>query len=159
MRQSKVYDYTVEEFTEIIKSSYSFTECCKKIGLSVNGANGRKQIKKRCEELKISTDHFRLFGRNTTANKKSLEEILVDNSTYTNNACLKERLIKEGLLEYKCAICGNTGEWQGQKLVLQLDHIDGKHTNHTLSNLRLLCPNCHSQTPTFCSRQRRAKSE
>ena len=158
MRKSKVYDFSEEEFNSIIQNSYSFTECCKKIGLSQNGANGRKQIKKRCQELNISTEHFKLFGRNTSVNKRELDDILVENSTYTNNSALKARLIKEGLLEYKCAICNNEGEWQGAPLVLQLDHIDGDHTNHTLTNLRLLCPNCHSQTPTFCSRKRRAKS-
>lgn len=52
--------------------------------------------------------------------------------------------------DYKCARCGNAGEWNGDPLVLQVDHIDGDRTNNVLDNLRLLCPNCHSQTPTFC---------
>ena len=52
----------------------------------------------------------------------------------------------------KCTSCGLGPEWQGEKLVLQLDHTNGDHTDHRLDNLRWLCPNCHSQTPTYCGR-------
>ena len=68
---------------------------------------------------------------------------------------MKSRLIKEEILEYKCALCGNTGEWQGQSLTLQLDHINGINNDNRLKNLRLLCPNCHSQTKTFSGRNKR----
>jgi 5-methylcytosine-specific restriction endonuclease McrA len=85
-----------------------------------------------------------LFGRNTTNNKRELDDILVEHSTYANNPRLKERLIKEGLLENKCAICGNIGEWMGKALTLQLDHINGEHTDNRIENLRILCPNCHT---------------
>ncbi len=86
------------------------------------------------------------------------EEILVENSPYKNIPILKKRLLKEGLLEYKCAICGNTGEWLGQPLTLQLDHINGDHFDHRLENLRLLCPNCHSQTETFSGKNKNIES-
>lgn len=78
-----------------------------------------------------------------------LNEILIENSTYTNMNCLKKRLIKENLVKYECALCGNTGVWNNRKLVLQIDHINGKHNDHRLKNLRFLCPNCHSQTDTY----------
>lgn len=69
---------------------------------------------------------------------------------------LRNRLIKDGLLEYKCESCGLC-EWQGKPLTLELDHIDGDNTNHRLSNLRLMCPNCHSQTETYKSKNKRNK--
>lgn len=47
-----------------------------------------------------------------------------------------------------CDTCG-ISEWRGKKIGLELDHVDGNHTNNVLSNLRLLCPNCHSQTDTY----------
>ena len=78
-----------------------------------------------------------------------MEDILIENSPYHNIYRLKLRLLKEHLLEYKCGICGNKGEWNGFPLTLQLDHINGIHTDHRLENLRFLCPNCHSQTETF----------
>ena len=158
MKKSKIYNFSDDDFTKIIKESFSYRECCEKLGLSTNGSNGTIQIKKRCQELNISTSHFKLFGRNTSSNRKSLEEILVKDSTYTNNVRIKERLIREGLLTYQCALCGNKGKWNNKPLTLQLDHINGNHQDYRLENLRLLCPNCHSQTETFGSRQRRAKS-
>lgn len=49
----------------------------------------------------------------------------------------------------KCAVCGQLPEWQGKPLVLQVDHIDGNSDNNFPSNIRLICPNCHTQTDTF----------
>lgn len=89
---------------------------------------------------------------NYNPTKYSLDEILVENSNYTNMTKLKERIIRAGLLEYRCAFCGNTGEWNGKHLTLQIDHINGDHHDHRLSNLRLLCPNCHSQTYNYAGR-------
>lgn len=65
------------------------------------------------------------------------------------SSVLKTKLIEEGLIENKCNECGNKGEWMGKSITLELDHIDGDRFNNKFSNLRILCPNCHSQTPTF----------
>lgn len=67
-------------------------------------------IKRRCEALNVSCDHFGRFGTGYHP-KRELEDILIENSPHTNVNSLKQRILKEGLLEYKCAICGNTGEW------------------------------------------------
>ena len=72
-----------------------------------------------------------------------MEEILIENSSYDNIASLKRRLLNEGYLEYKCSECG-ISEWNGKPLSLHLDHINGKHNDHRIENLRFLCPNCHS---------------
>jgi hypothetical protein len=53
-----------------------------------------------------------------------------------------------------CDICGNVEEWNGMPLSLVLDHIDGNASNNARENLRLICPNCDSQLPTFKSRNR-----
>ena len=69
--------------------------------------------------MNLSTAHFSSTrAANITSTKYSLDEILIENSTYKNISRLKERLIKEKRLEYKCAICGNIGEWNGKKLTL-----------------------------------------
>lgn len=53
-----------------------------------------------------------------------------------------------------CAICGGATTWQGLPLVLVLDHMDGDASNNCRDNLRLICPNCDSQLPTYKSRNR-----
>lgn len=65
---------------------------------------------------------------------------------------IKKNIIRNDLIPYYCSECGNNGMHNGKQLTLQLDHIDGNGMNNDLSNLRFLCPNCHTQTPTFGSR-------
>jgi len=62
---------------------------------------------------------------------------------------LKKKMVKEKLIEDVCDECGTTNMWRGKPITLELDHIDGDRFNNDFSNLRVLCPNCHSQTPTF----------
>jgi hypothetical protein len=67
----------------------------------------------------------------------------------------RSTLLKKYLTEkfgYNCRLCNQSGIWKKKKLVLHLDHIDGDSDNNYPRNLRLLCPNCHSQTPTYCSK-------
>lgn len=80
-----------------------------------------------------------------------LEDLLVSNRPQTSRKHLKRRLLKAGLLVNTCYICG-ISEWLGKNLILELDHINGKNTDNRLENLRLLCPNCHSQTMTYCNK-------
>ena len=156
---SKVYELTDEEFQKVIKESQSYAECCRKIGYSDRGRYGPDQIKKRCTELNISTEHFSSVAPMLKAAQKyTLDEILIENSSYKNISRLKLRLINENRLEYVCAICGNNGFWNNQPLTLTLDHINGKHLDHRIENLRFLCPNCHSQTETFSGKNKTTTS-
>jgi hypothetical protein len=54
-----------------------------------------------------------------------------------------------------CEECGIIDTYNGKPITLQCDHIDGDNDNHSLNNLRLLCPNCHSQTETWCGRNKK----
>ena len=157
---SKVYQCSEEEFIDLVIQSKTFFDIAQALGYSQNGRHSYDLIKKRCNELNIDTSHLgNRSGNGSVIIKQSLDEILVKNSTYQNMGSLKRRLINEKKLDYVCALCGNTGEWNGKELVLQLDHINGDHKDNRIENLRFLCPNCHSQTETFCTRQLRAKSE
>jgi len=86
--------------------------------------------------------------------KLNIKQLIEGKIIYTNpyygsiNNNIKTYLLKEKIFEYKCLICG-INEWMGEKIILDLDHIDGNRNNNILTNLRLLCPNCHSQTLTF----------
>lgn len=149
---SKIYLIPEDIFRQLIKTSNSYYEVLKKIGMS-HGRSSSDIIKRRCNELNISCDHFTKRKVNNGTAKYTLEEILVENSKYTNTSRLKERIIKEKLLKYECSICHNKGEWMGQPLTLQLDHINGIHNDHRIENLRFLCPNCHTQTQTYGSKR------
>ena len=155
MSKSKVYNLSDEEFQQMIARNHSWRACAREVGLSPNGSNSKIQLKKRVEELGLDTSHFdQTQDARQASTKYTLKEIMVENSTYQNITKLKERIIRENILPYKCAICGNNGEWNGQQLVLQLDHINGKHFDHRKENLRFLCPNCHSQTETFSGKNK-----
>ena len=80
--------------------------------------------------------------------KIDLQEILEGKHPHFQTFKLKNRLLKEKIIENKCYVC-KIEEWNGKKLNMELDHIDGNRTNHKLQNLRMLCPNCHSQTDTY----------
>jgi hypothetical protein len=89
-------------------------------------------------------------------NRKDLTDFLVENSAYSR-ASLKRRLVDEGLIINKCAICGQLPEWNGKPLVLILDHINGVFNDNRIENLRILCPHCNSQQETFSGKNNRGK--
>lgn len=79
---------------------------------------------------------------------RPLDEVLVEHSTWVNSNNLRQRLLKEGVKEYKCECCGNT-EWMGQPIALELHHVNGIKDDLRLENLQILCPNCHSFTDNY----------
>lgn len=78
----------------------------------------------------------------------SIEKTFIKNSTFTRSH-LKTKILKYNLLPHKCSICDMEPKWNDKYLTLQVDHINGNNTDHRIENLRFLCPNCHSQTPTY----------
>ena len=149
--------YTEEDFVNAVKNNYSVRSCLLALGLSPTGGN-YALFKRRVKALGLDTSHFTGKGhlKNRThdwSKKKTLEEILVVDSDYTDRSQIKKRLLSKGLLAYECSCCG-IADWQGQPLSLHLDHINGVNNDHRLENLRLLCPNCHSQTSTYAGRNK-----
>lgn len=81
----------------------------------------------------------------------SLEEILKGMHPYYQTNKLRIRLINENVKENKCELCGIV-DWLGKPVSFELDHINGIRSDHRLENLRIVCPNCHSQTETYRSK-------
>jgi Zn finger protein HypA/HybF involved in hydrogenase expression len=152
--------YTKEEFKEAVETSLSIAQALRKVGLVPIGGN-YATAHKLIEELEIDTSHMTGQGWNKGDvlgicgwNKRTLEEIMVQKSTYTNTHRLKERMIESGLKKRKCECCG-IKRWNGQRISLELNHINGDRLDHRLENLQLLCPNCHAQTTSYRGKNKR----
>lgn len=149
--------YTDDDFRQAVVESTTATQVFRRFGLKPNGSTYR-WFWSHVKELSADTSHFLGAGHNKGKPAlgkpfvaQPLEDILIEDSAYTNRRSLKKRLLLEKLLEYRCATCGLVS-WNEQELVLILDHINGVGNDHRIENLRLLCPNCNSQTPTFAGR-------
>ena len=86
--------------------------------------------------------------KKSPSNKIELNNILTGSHPSYQTNKLRLRLIKEGVKEQKCEVCG-ISEWNGKEISLELHHMDGDNSNHKIENLKIVCPNCHSQTHTY----------
>lgn len=155
--------YTRDVLAPIVMTSRSLAEVMRRLGLVPNGGNHR-YLAARVRQAGLDTSHF-LYRRasldEATSNRAVAqiarnaltdEQVFTSNSRVTKGARLVKRLLARGWV-YRCAWCG-ISEWRSAPLVLHLDHINGVANDNRVENLRLLCPNCHSQTPTYCNRRR-----
>jgi len=148
--------YTPEMLAEAARDSLSVSELMVKVGLRLSGG-GHSHIKRRLAALGIETSHFLGARKNSGIRhiggpaKKTPEEWLVLRTP--DQPLLRAEHVRRALQEigrnYVCESCGLGPAWNGQPLVLHIDHINGIRHDYTAGNLRFLCPNCHSQTKTF----------
>lgn len=158
--ENKIYKLSDEQFVELLKKSSTISEVLFKLGYTVKGNSwGYSQVKRRMDDLNLDYSIFKGKSAVTKTNKLNnvkKEDILKENCRH-QRIVLRRYIIKNNLIPYKCAICGCT-EWQGKTLSLELDHINGINNDNRLENLRFLCPNCHSQTSTYGSRNQQLNS-
>lgn len=155
--ENKIYKLTDEEFIDLVKSSLNTSEVLFKLGYTTKGNSwGYSQVKQRMVDLNLSGKDFRgkaVAAAINDSKKINKDKLFCKGSKHARNI-LRKTIIQENLIPYKCAICGIT-EWQGKTLSLELDHINGENNDNRLENLRFLCPNCHSQTTTYGSRNQK----
>ena len=89
--------------------------------------------------------------------KRPNDEVFIENCMMARHH-VKKRLIEQKLIPYACEACGNDDNWNNQKLVLQLEHKNGKSNDNRLENLSFLCPNCHTQTKTYAAKNKKNPS-
>lgn len=156
--------YTNEDIINAVKESNSYSDVCRKVGISPRGGNANT-IKHKIQELNLDISHFTFNawskGKNADTDRrikrKDINDILIENSGWTSDA-IKKRILKEGLKEYKCECCG-LSTWGGYPIPLELHHVNGIHTDNRLINLLIVCPNCHAMTETFSKNKLSAQKE
>jgi hypothetical protein len=137
-------------FRKVCEDSLTMSIAASKLGLHFNTFK-RIAVEYDCYNPNMGGKGTKKFSN--LIREIPLNEIIEGKHPSYQTFKLRNRLIKCGIFENCCSIC-KIKEWNGKSIVCELDHIDGNRTNHKIENLRMLCPNCHSQTPTFRSKKR-----
>ncbi len=106
-------------------------------------------IKNQIKTLSIDCSHW---TRKPRGQGCSVADLKIKSSVQTGH--VKRLILRNKLINYECEECHIGPVWQGKNLVLRLDHRNGVRDDHRIENLHFLCPNCDSQTSTFCGRNK-----
>jgi hypothetical protein len=145
--------FSEKDLRAAIAKALCWADALRFLGFEVKGANYRT-LQRHVRRWGISTDHFdQDAGRKRAglAQQIPLEQVLVKDSTYARGK-LKRRLLATGLKQPICELCGQDETWNGRRMSLILDHINGVADDHRLENLRMVCPNCAATLETHCGR-------
>lgn len=154
----KEKSWSDQQLTTAVLQNKSIRSVIASLGLIPAGGN-YSQVQAAIKRLNLDTGHFTGKGWSKGLkyhNKRlpKIEELLVNGGT-TQSYKLKHRLYESGLRQPKCELCGWAEKSVDGRIPLELDHINGVHTDNRLENLRILCPNCHSLQPTHRGRNKK----
>lgn len=142
-RIAKWKQLSEEDFAQLVKESRSFQDLAQRIGYEKTGGGTQEALKKVVKERELDTSHF--TGQGWNKGQHDYSTFVNGFNKHNGKNTLKAIIALRGR---KCECCGLT-EWLGQPITLEIHHIDGIHNNNELSNIQLLCPNCHSYTDTY----------
>ena len=149
--------YNDDQAIAAIKKHHSWREAAYSLGLNGDAGGNTKTLKTIAKKHNTDVSHLKGQGWNlgkSSTNAIPLDSLLKKGVRFRSNS-LKKKLLKAGKIKEICDECDGGNIWQNKKLVLELDHIDGDKENNLIENLRLLCPNCHSQTHSFRGRKKK----
>lgn len=150
--------YNKETLQNVINNSSSKKEVFEYLGFNhLSSSHTYRKFKLIVKEYGLDISNLENNEYPTIFVSKRELSVYLNNEFPINSARLKIKLLKAGIFQPICSICENKS-WNNLPIPLQLDHIDGNSCNNNLSNLRLLCPNCHAQTDTYCGKNIKKKS-
>ena len=147
------YRYSEADLARAVEHSFSIAGVMRILGVKPAGGS-HFHMSNRIRRAQLDTSHF--TGQRHNSGKKypklRAEEVLVTkrHGTARTKVHLLRRALAEIGVEERCASCLTQATWQGLPLIHHVNHIDGNPRNCLRENLRYLCPNCHSQTPSYC---------
>jgi hypothetical protein len=150
----KLHKYTEEQLKKAVLTSTSMRQVLQKLNVAPYGGN-YDVLRKAIKYFKLDTSHFtgQAWNKGKKLSPRQPIEKYLSNEVPIQSFKLKNRLLKENVIELKCSYC-NRITWLKQPIPLELDHINGNNKDNRIENLRLLCPNCHALTPNYRSKNR-----
>ena len=150
--------YTKDILEQAIAASFTWADVQRKLRGKVTSGGMSGHLKGMAVRLKIDFSHFkgRSWGKGQPSSKKKDPSYFLQ--AHTSEDRLKppsgtrlKSAMRESDVPYQCSVpgCSVGGYWNNKPIVLQVDHINGDKFDCRLENLRFLCPNCHTQTPTW----------
>lgn len=159
---------TREYLQDLFDTHGTYGEIITKLGLNAYSGGGYRTIKNYIIKYHINLDKFKSLQvseasertkfLSKTCIKYTAENVFQRRDNCIGSDTLKKFILQANLFPYLCSECGIGDTYNNKPITLQLDHNDGDRLNNEIENLRFLCPNCHTQTHTYGSKNRKNKA-